>query len=462
MDEKTMLKKMCHDFLTGTDIREICKNRHFAQANAASGVVIESLFLTGSGLEAAISSLSRKEIIILHLMNFKRDMEDIPFFVRIYGNEKHKWKFGSTYNERYRDIHKKVMSSFVHKGLMLVFYVEDWRAVTKLERVRFKFPAAFAELLPPLFETTEVSALPGDKGKDLARQKVMELAAWRETSSGEKAGSFQMNIRDGVLRIGDGEFSPNTLRLWKEESWRKAAWAGIQKDPRTGMNPIDAVKYIFSQLRENEWARPEHLSEVLNIFLEGYGVPDAEVICRTGLEWDCLQSLTINGRTCYRLSELETLPVPDPIVYLTTASDGTVIINLEKITFEVLRVIADISEMSMKNGILTASPSIIKMGRLWKKVSAHPVVIWLKENSPAFRKAFGTVAERWGRTIVHGNLKVARIRDLGLKVKIEKAFGDSYKLVVLNDEFIAFTADMLGGIEKLVRKEGKVIKVVKA
>jgi hypothetical protein len=34
--------------------------------------------------------------------------------------------------------------------------------------------------------------------------------------------------------------------------------------------------------------------------------------------------------------------------------------------------------------------------------------------------------------------------------------------VVLNDEFIAFTADMLGGIEKLVRKEGKVIKVVKA
>ena len=99
MDEKAMLKKMCHDFLTGVDIREICKNRHFAQANAASGVVIESLFLTGSGLEAAISSLSRKEIIILHVMNFRRNMEDIPFFVRIYGNERQSRKFGSTYNQ---------------------------------------------------------------------------------------------------------------------------------------------------------------------------------------------------------------------------------------------------------------------------------------------------------------------------------------------------------------------------
>jgi hypothetical protein len=32
----------------------------------------------------------------------------------------------------------------------------------------------------------------------------------------------------------------------------------------------------------------------------------------------------------------------------------------------------------------------------------------------------------------------------------------------LNNEFIAFTADLLGSIEKLVRKEGSVIKVVKA
>jgi hypothetical protein len=72
------------------------------------------------------------------------------------------------------------------------------------------------------------------------------------------------------------------------------------------------------------------------------------------------------------------------------------------------------------------------------------------------------VAERWGRTVIHKNIKVARIRDLGLKVKLEKAVDDPRKLVVLNDEFIAFTADLLGSIEKLVRKEGSVIKVVKA
>jgi len=147
---------------------------------------------------------------------------------------------------------------------------------------------------------------------------------------------------------------------------------------------------------------------------------------------------------------------------MATGDGGAVIIDPEKIPFETLEFIADISDMQIGDSMLMASPSVKKLGRRWRTVPAHPASLWLKEHSRAFRKAFDTVAERWGRTVIHKNIKVARILDLGLKVKIEKAVDDPRKLAVLNNEFIAFTADLLGSIEKLVRKEGSVIKVVKA
>ncbi len=457
-----MLKKMCHGFLNGADIREIRKNRDFATGHAASGDLIESLFLTGSGMEAAISSLSRDELIILHLMRFKGDAEDVPFFTRIYRSENSSMGYGATYNERYRDIYKKIMSSLVHKGLLLATYFEERYGKTKLERVRFRFPAAFGGFLPSLFDSTSISDLPGEKGRNAARQKILEIIDNKDVFRNDGEEGYHMNIKDGVLRIGEQRFSLKYLRKWQEESWRKAAWTAVKPDKQAAGNPIEAVTYIISQLKDNEWLGSDQLSKILKIFLYGYASPEAEVICKTGLEWGCLKSLTINGKTCYRLSGLESLRELDPAVYMATGDGGAVIIDPEKIPFETLEFIADISDMQLGDSMLVASPSVKKLGRRWRTVPAHPASLWLKEHSRAFRKAFDTVAERWGRTVIHKNIKVARIRDLGLKVKIEKAVDDPRKLVVLNDEFIAFTADLLGSIEKLVRKEGSVIKVVKA
>ncbi|MBW2739162.1 MAG: hypothetical protein JRE64_10020 [Deltaproteobacteria bacterium] len=72
------------------------------------------------------------------------------------------------------------------------------------------------------------------------------------------------------------------------------------------------------------------------------------------------------------------------------------------------------------------------------------------------------IEKRWGKQVVHQNLLVARVRDLSLKVAIQKAFTDSGKVVFLPDNFIAFPNDLTKKIEALVNKSGYVVKAIEA
>jgi hypothetical protein len=53
---------------------------------------------------------------------------------------------------------------------------------------------------------------------------------------------------------------------------------------------------------------------------------------------------------------------------------------------------------------------------------------------------------------------IARVKDLSLKVQIQKLFADPKSLVLLPNDFIAFPCDQLPAIQKLVEKSGHVIK----
>ena len=78
----------------------------------------------------------------------------------------------------------------------------------------------------------------------------------------------------------------------------------------------------------------------------------------------------------------------------------------------------------------------------------------------AFAGAISMIEQRWGKLVVHQNLLVARVRDLSLKVAIQKAFADSGKVVFLPDNFIAFPNDLTKKMEALVNKSGYVVKAI--
>ncbi|HRW11273.1 MAG TPA: hypothetical protein P5121_39510, partial [Caldilineaceae bacterium] len=85
---------------------------------------------------------------------------------------------------------------------------------------------------------------------------------------------------------------------------------------------------------------------------------------------------------------------------------------------------------------------------------------WLEANAPVYAEAQKTVQRRWGKTIVHENLLVAKVNDLTLKVAIEKALGDDDNLLLLPNNFIAFPSGLLSAVEKVVRQTGHVVKQV--
>jgi hypothetical protein len=68
MDTSKMLTDMCQQVLSAADLKTICKSRGFSAREASSRTVFESYFLSDIGLEAAMASLSREEVIVLHLL----------------------------------------------------------------------------------------------------------------------------------------------------------------------------------------------------------------------------------------------------------------------------------------------------------------------------------------------------------------------------------------------------------
>ena len=64
-----------------------------------------------------------------------------------------------------------------------------------------------------------------------------------------------------------------------------------------------------------------------------------------------------------------------------------------------------------------AAPSAIKLGRATPQQRNSPLSLRLAKHVPAFEKALAVVNEKWGRTILHENLLIARVRAVGEQQK---------------------------------------------
>ena len=470
MEPARMLHNMCHNALSNVDINAIRKNRGFSAEETASLSLLENFYLTEIGVQAAMSSLTRNEIIALHLLKMQGNAVQVSFFEQLYTEDgvSAAPRYGyRTFSQRYQDVFKKVRTSLVRRGILIMAEVGTYRDESKMERWRFLLPKEFESFLPPLFPEATAFEQPGTVNQNVIRSALQD-------SAGNKDAKEMIRLSRGTLMIGNQEFRAGLLHEWLQSKWHKALNLPVRTttfSDSTSMyiSPVDAVYYLLEQLAPGKWIPPRVLALVLVIF-NGESAsysgdpPGAAEICEAGWQWGQLARYSDGGTHYYRLAPNRSQAGADdePITYLKTRDDGSVRISLRKISSGHLDLIARVSNLSAEDENLVAKPNLVKLGKVSAEVRNRQLIQWLGKNSPLYGKALSTVEKQWGKQIVHANLLVAKINDLSLKVAIEKAFAKSNEIQQLPNDYIAFPVEALAKVERAVKKAGHVVKTVSA
>ncbi len=448
---------MFHDVLAEADVRAICKNRGLPNQAASSRSMLEALFLSDQGVADAMRRLDRTEIALLHLLRAQDKPVDIAFFSRLDPRQTERRSYG-TFSQRYQEVFTRVKDRLVRAGvLLLALGRESSTKTTKMERWQFALPVQWARHLPPLIESAKRLSGEGDWRADVAREKL-------KTALGEGADRETKNdaveIVDGELRWGGQPFQADRVVKWQKLQWQaETRPAEIQKQaaPYT-WPPAEALLRILAGLDAELWTDADALAVPLESFC-GSRV-EAGTLCESAWRWGFLARQEAEGRTWYRLAPSAAADTP-PDRYLTVRGDEGVAVNLDAVPFEVLETLVRTSDQRAVPGklpLLLVTPNLVKLGRATDAVVALPLFDWLRKNAKAFHQALETVRQRRGKTILHENLSVARVRDLSLKVALEKALGG--QVVSLGEEFLAFPADEIAGVRRIVAQMGHVVKEV--
>jgi hypothetical protein len=473
MPTRLMLKNMCHNVLNGTDMRAICKARRFPKEAQTSPTLLESFFLSDAGVEAAASTLTPQELILIHLLNFADETVDITFFSRLYGNDTTRHAYSTSFTQRHKETLKQVQRNLVRKGILLMAE-KALGGQTKMERWRFKFPKEFAPFLPPIFPPASNRLLEGDgnSNQNALRKKIGELLTTTSSSSKRIKRKYELNLLNGQLYIGERPFKQKYVWEWQRYHWQ-ATISPVQKlhNHLREVAPSEFVAYAFDQLKANEWIQPDELSALLKLFYYDSEVPKAKEVCEAGWKWGYLAKQSVNGLTYYRpiqeqASTSQNLAAES---YLEIKGDS-LIVGFETIPYEQLEYLNLMAKFKVVDGWLTAKPDLGKIGNVFHEIHEHPLTLWLRENMASegslsfasFDSLMKKVEEQWGEQIIHQNLLVARIKDFSLKVRLEQTFAGSKQIVLLSDEWIAFPRTLLPEIEKAVKKNGHLIKTVQA
>ncbi len=464
MNQTEMLHQMCHEVLAEADVRAICKNRGLPNQAASSRPLLESLFLSDTGVADAMNTLDRTESALLHLLRSQDGPVDVAFFRRLNPPHRKAWSYG-TFSQRFQGVFSRVKDRLVRGGiLLLALGPESLTTKTKMERWRFALPVQFARHLPPLVESKRLAGV-GDWRSDAAREKLK--TAVRQGADRESK-TDRVEVVDDELRWGGQPFRSDRPVQWQKRQWQaETAPAKHQKqaDPYT-LPPAEAVLCILAGLEAGHWSDAAELAVPLEIFC-GFQV-DAARVCESGWRWGFLARQEAEGRVWYRLAPPAAADTP-PDRYLAVSDGESVAVDLDAVPFDALEILVGMSDQRPLPGarpLLLVMPNLVKLGRTAdpracpdrSAGAALPLTDWLQKNAPAFHQAFETVRQRRGKTILHENLSVARVGDLSLKVALEKALGS--RIVVLGEEFIAFPPGAVAEVKRLVAQMGHVVKEV--
>jgi hypothetical protein len=460
VNQTEMLHQMCHEVLAEADVRAICKNRGLPSQAASSRHVLESLFLSDTGMAVAMRRLDRTEYTLLHLLSSQERPVDVAFFHRLGPPERKGWSYG-TFSQRFQGVFSRVKDRLVRAGILLLALGPELEMKkTRMERWQFALPVQFVRHLPPLLESAKRLGGEGDWRRDAAREKLktaVRQGADRETKN------MRVEIIDSELCWGGQPFRADRVVQWQKLQWQ--AETAPKKRPKEAdlytLPPAESAFRILAGLEAGLWSDADALAEPLEIYC-GSQV-DAAMVCKSGWRWGFLARQEAEGRMWYRIAPPAAADAP-PDRYLAIKGDE-VCVDLDAVPFDALETLVQTSDQQPVPGgrlFLLLTPNLVKLGRTADAISGASAALsladWLQKNARAFHQAFETVRQRRGKTILHENLLVARVGDLSLKVALEKALGS--RIVSLGEEFIAFPSGAVAEVKRLVAHMGHVVKEV--
>ena len=299
---------------------------------------------------------------------------------------------------------------------------------------------------------------PGQTNDHTLRKKILQLVGGGSAIPNDP---FSIVIKHGSLYLKDDPLSQATFGLWQRDAWHRPLNA-FKPNVSTSLSPTAATLKLLST---ETWTAPQALEPALKIYCFGGIIPPVDKLLREGWQLGLLARLEIDSVPHYRLA-----PTPNPAELTTPYSaslpwadlafkPGFVKIDLRLIPLYDLDLLNTLAHLSVENGVLLASPSLVKLGHTTLTQRNSPLSHWLAEQIPAFGRTAETVNKKWGKIILHENLLVARVRDLSLRVQLERELGQT--LLVLSDNFIAFPIDARPSVEKVLKKTGFVTKTIK-
>jgi hypothetical protein len=451
-----IIKKMCGNELTQTDVKAICTFRAFSSPQSASSEIVEALFTSDVGLKSALNSLTRKEVLMLHFLLALNEPVDISAFARISNQEGYKY---GTFTQRNQKVFKDIKQRFVRKGL-LAFCEGPFQLnkKTKMERICLLVPVEFMAHLPGMFERPCKSDQKGIISEDRIR-KLLAGISRPDTKPLKQDTPFGID-QNGCLTIGNNPFSINNLESWQYRQWKTEAAKDMGVASYSySFDCLSALKVVFASLQPDEWIDPKQLEPVLDLFCHFKKKPDIKRVCRLGWEMGILEKAAFDAGTCYRLVRRMSEPSGDtPEEHYVTDPDKAGI-DFTKIPLTVLARFSKIAKFRVENKKIFAAPDPVKMGRYLDDIQNTPWLFQLVHHLPEFKNLFQQLEKNWGNEIIHSNLFVAQIKHIGLKASLEKALSNE-EVLFLPNGFIAFPKGLETKVENAVVQQGFAVKRV--
>ena len=445
-----LLHSMCAE-LSNADLNAIRKARGFSASETASRTSFASFYVTSIGVAENMNALTPEEAHTLRLLH-ETDEVDVTFFTRLYGGGN---KYG-TYTQQFKPTFYAVKKYLVRRGLVVMAEIKMRGDTVQMERWRFALPPEFVPYLPPL--PVVHNDQPGQVNDHTVRRKLLELTGGSPAIPNDP---LPIAIKHGSLYLKDYFFSLATFDLWQSHAWQRASNVFKPNVPAS-LSPTETTLKLLSA---EAWTSPEALEPALKIYCFGGKIPPADKLLHQGWELGLLSRLEIDSVPHYRLAPAThpagaDSPYPASLAWAdTTTRPGSIKIDLRLVLLHDLDLFNTLTHLAVEDGALFASPSLVKLGRSDPVQRRALLSVWLAEQVPAFGKTLETVEEKWGKTLLHENLLIARVRDLSLRVQLEREFED--KLVILSDHFIAFPREARSNVEKVLKKSGFVVKTIK-
>jgi hypothetical protein len=453
-----LLATMCAD-LADADLNAIRKARGFRASETASRDTFANFFVSSIGVQEVMQQLSADESITLHLLQQIGEV-NIPFFERLYDSAGPSGThYYGTYTQRFKPTFDAVKKNLVRKGILVMAEVKLRGDSVQMERWRFALPPEFIPYLPSVLQTRHMDQ-PGETSDRAIRKKLLQLIGGQPAVANDP---IPIHLKNGSIQLGGTLLTVENMIEWRTRAWQKAS-AANKPNTEASLNPVDAIRSLFAGLDPGEWASAQSLEPLLSIFCYGGKLLPAAKILHQGWELGALSRLKTDADLYYRpapeLAQTNTDILPSPIPWLQILPRSNAVkVDLHMIPLYQLELLNILMQLTVEDGVLLALPNLTQMGHSLPAQRQSPLARWLAENIPAFGDALVVVNERWGKTLLHENLLFARVRDLSLRIQLERELRQN--IVVLNDHFIAFPVESRSSVEKVLKKSGFVIKTVK-